>query len=206
MTEQSTGGAIRQVRVWDVFVRFFHWILVAAYFIAYFTEDDMMVVHAWAGYVVGGLIVLRIAWGFIGPRHARFSDFVTGPMAAGRYLLQLVTFRAPRHLGHSPAGGFMVLLMLASLLVAVGTGLAAYGAENRGPLAPLFIESGSAQVANAGKHTEDGEDEELWEELHETFSNLTLILIIAHVGGVALASLVHRENLARSMVTGRKRE
>ncbi|MDA0230185.1 MAG: cytochrome b/b6 domain-containing protein [Proteobacteria bacterium] len=206
MTEQSTGGTARQVRVWDIFVRFFHWILVAAYFIAYLTEDDLMVVHAWAGYVVGGLIVLRIGWGFIGPRHARFSDFVTGPKVAGRYLLQLFTFRAPRHLGHSPAGGLMVLLMLASLLVAVGTGLAAYGAENRGPLAPLFGESGSAQGEHTGEGEDEDEEEEFWEELHETFANLTLILIIAHVGGVALASLVHRENLAKSMVTGRKRE
>lgn len=215
MAEHSSERATGQVRVWDIFVRFFHWALVAAYFIAYLTEDDVMTLHVWTGYVVGGLVLLRIVWGVIGSRHARFSDFAYGPRAAARYMLQLVTLRAPRHLGHSPAGGFMVLLLLISLLAAVATGLAAYGAEDKGPLAPLFSTGQSlalpalippAYANDDDDERDDGErGDEFWEEVHEVFANLTIILVIAHVAGVALASLVHWENLPRAMITGRKR-
>ena len=60
MSQQSANVLRREVRVWDIFVRVFHWALVVAYFIAYLTEDGVMSVHIWAGYVVGGLLVLRI--------------------------------------------------------------------------------------------------------------------------------------------------
>ena len=216
MSEKTNAGGIARIRVWDIFVRLFHWSLVAAYFIAYFTEDDLMGVHVWAGYVVGGLIVLRILWGFVGPRHARFSDFAYGPRAALRYLLALVTFRAKRHIGHSPAGAVMVYALLAGLLLAVASGLLAYGAEGKGPLSTLFAEDGAPIITViAGARANGKEDgrksdrrerkEEFWEEVHEVFANLTLILILLHIGGVALASLVHRENLPRAMITGRKR-
>ncbi len=190
--------------------------LAAAYFVAYLTEDDVMILHVWAGYVVGGLVLLRIIWGVIGSRHARFSDFAFGPRAAARYLLQLVTLRAPRHLGHSPAGGFMVYLLLASLLITVATGLAAYGDENKGPLAQLFTDGQSAGMPalispayadddDDGRHNGGKHGDGFWEEVHEVFANLTIILVILHIAGVALASLVHRENLPRAMVTGCKR-
>jgi len=222
MTETKTldtrPAAAARVRVWDPFVRVFHWSLVVAYFVAYFTEDDLMAVHVWAGYVVGALVLLRIVWGFVGTRHARFSDFAYGPRAALRYLVALLTFRAERHLGHSPAGALMVYALLVSLLLAVATGLLAYGAERKGPLAPLFAADLAPIVltvpdAGADENDDDGKkrserresEDEFWEEVHEVISNLTLILIFLHIGGVALASLVHRENLPRAMITGRKR-
>ncbi|MHA1537301.1 MAG: cytochrome b/b6 domain-containing protein [Alphaproteobacteria bacterium] len=216
MSDETNAGGIARIRVWDLFVRLFHWSLVAAYFIAYFTEDELMGVHVWAGYVVGALIVLRILWGFVGPRHARFRDFAYGPRAALRYLLALVTFRAERHVGHSPAGAVMVYALLAGLLLAVASGLLAHGAEGKGPLATLFAEDGAPIITViAGARANGKEDgrksdrrerkEEFWEEVHEVFANLTLILILLHIGGVALASLVHRENLPRAMITGRKR-
>jgi len=212
----STGT----VHVWDVFVRLFHWSLAAAFFIAYFTEDEAMALHVWAGYAVGGLIALRIVWGFIGTKHARFSDFLFGPFAAWRYLRSLIAFRAKRHLGHSPAGGFMVFLLLAGCLAIVATGLITYGADGHGPLkgyvrqdaaipsiamiAPALADEDMHEKEKQGGHDESGTGH-FFKEIHETLANLVLILVLLHIGGGLLASLAHHENLARSMITGRKR-
>jgi cytochrome b len=182
-----------EVYVWDRFIRAFHWLLVATFTVAFVTEDDFLDLHVWAGYAVGALVVCRSFWGFVGPRSARFSDFVTHPRRALAYVLDLLMLRAERHLGHSPGGGAMVVILLVSLLVTVATGIIAYGAEEHaGPLAGWFS-GGSGWI---GK---------LMEEVHELFANLTLALVIVHICGVALASLVHRENLARSMISGFKR-
>lgn len=212
------------IKVWDPFVRVFHWSLVAAFVIAYVVEpeDSALAVHVWAGYAVGGLVVLRIIWGFVGAEHARFRDFLFGPLAAFRYLLDLLLGRSKRYLGHSPAGAWMVFGLLAGLSITVISGMAVYAQEeNKGPLAPLFAMSGDmryaisiATPALADTESEDDDDEgmrregaesELFEELHEVAANVTLILALLHIGGVILASIAHHENLARSMVTGRKR-
>jgi cytochrome b len=185
----STPGP--RIYVWDPFVRVFHWTLVVAFAVAYLlTEEDVLQVHVWAGYLVGGLIVARVIWGFIGPEHARFADFLYSPANTLRYVRDLVLFRAERHLGHSPGGGAMVVLLLLFLAATVGTGLVVYGGEQQaGPLAGMFTKEFS----------------ESFEEVHEVIANITLVLIIAHVAAVILASFVFRENLVRSMVTGYKR-
>ena len=220
MTIQGSEAAVKE-RVWDLFVRVFHWTVAVAFFVAYLTEDDFLTVHVWAGYTIGVLVMMRILWGFVGPKHARFSDFVCGPVKVWKYLIDLITFRAKRYLGqigHSPAGGAMVLLLFAGLLGTVWTGLELHAVENNaGPLAVVSVEDRTATrvasiplvLVSEGEHEdvegEDGKKHEFWEELHEVMANLTLFLVILHVGGVVLASLVHRENLARSMVSGYKR-
>jgi len=206
------------VTVWDPIVRIFHWSLAAAFFIAYVTEDEVIALHVWAGYAVGGLILLRIFWGFAGTKHARFSDFLFGPFAAVRYLRGLLRLHAPRHLGHSPAGGFMVYLLLVGCVVVVVTGLITYGAEGHGPLKGYvksqdafysfaMISAARADGDEHGARSGRGEKAEgrFYKELHEVLANLVLMLVLLHVGGVLLASLAHRENLVRSMLTGRKR-
>lgn len=203
-----------QVKVWDVFVRVSHWIIVAGFFAAYLSEDDILTLHVWAGYTVGVFVVLRILWGFVGPRHARFSDFVCGPGKVFGYLMNLLTLRAKRHLGHSPAGGAMVLALLGGLIVVVWSGLVLYAVEEHaGPLAVVYGQVDSRQTSmstatdtanNSGDEHDEGE-EEFWEEVHEVLANLVLALVILHVAGVALSSIVHRENLVRSMITGLKR-
>lgn len=207
------------VRVWDPFVRISHWLLAVAFAVSYLTEGEPLVVHVWSGYLIGALVLARIVWGFVGPRHARFADFVCGPVKVLAYLRDLVLLRAPRHLGHSPAGGAMVIVLLVALAATVGTGLA-FLAEERGegPLAGIIArERSTAPAGNpllaaqteAEGDEDDGDErrrvESDFEELHELFANLTLILVLAHIGGVALASFAHRENLPRAMVTGRKR-
>ena len=178
-----------EVTVWDPFVRVFHWTLVVAFTVAYLVEEPL-IVHAWAGYVVGGLVIARVIWGFIGSPHARFTDFVYRPGVALHYVWNLIRFRGERHLGHSPGGGYMVLLLLIFLAGTVVTGLIVYGGEQQaGPLAGLFSEATGEGV----------------EEVHEVLANITLALVFAHIAAVILACFVLRENLIRSMVTGRKR-
>ncbi len=180
------------IKVWDPLVRIFHWSLVAGFFVAYLTEDDFMSLHVWAGYLVGALVAVRIVWGFVGPRYARFSDFVRSPGEVIAYLKAELAGHARRYLGHNPAGGAMVVALLLSLALTVITGLVTYGgAECAGPLAGSLCSSGN-EVA------------ELGEEVHEFFANLTLLLVVLHVAGVVFSSRLHGENLVHAMLTGRK--
>jgi cytochrome b len=182
----------QEVKVWDPFVRVFHWSLVLTFVIAYLSGEGWESLHVNAGYAVTGLIGLRLVWGLIGSRHARFSDFVCRPSTVRGFVRDTLKLHARRYLGHNPAGGAMILLMLASLLLTSLSGIALYGAEDAaGPLAAL-----SALL---------GRQEEAWEEVHEFFANFTVFLVFIHIGGVIVESFIHRENLAKAMVTGRKR-
>ena len=183
-------------RVWDLFVRTFHWVVVAGFFIAYFTEEELMGLHVWAGYTVLSLVLLRVVWGFVGSGHARFRDFLYTPGTILGYLKDLLSLRNRRYLGHNPAGGAMIVLLLVSLLATGFTGLVMFGAEGGGGVLRGLAGAFGA-LSEAG--------EEAFEEVHEFFANLTMFLAVLHIAGVVLESLVHRENLARAMVTGRKR-
>jgi cytochrome b len=178
-----------KVLVWDLPLRIFHWSLVISFAVAYLTEDDWITVHAWAGYVVGGLLLFRLFWGFIGNRYARFSGFICSPQISIQYLRDLMAGSAKRYIGHNPAGALMIVILLLSLLLTVLTGLAVYAADqNAGPLAGLI-----------GSHYED-----LWEESHEFLANFSVFLVCIHIIGVLLESFLHQENLARAMVHGFK--
>ncbi|MHA1113604.1 MAG: cytochrome b/b6 domain-containing protein [Alphaproteobacteria bacterium] len=204
----NTGGGGTPVRVWDRFVRVAHWTIVAAFAIAFVTEDDVLTLHVWAGYLIGILVVLRVFWGLVGTRHARFTDFVCRPATALQYLRDLAKLRAPRHLGHSPAGGWMVIMLICFLLLTVASGIALYGAaENSGPVAGWFDAPAGSRVSPA-PHDDEGKGGfvgDVLEEAHEVFANLTLLLVLLHIAGVLLASFAHRENLVRAMFTGKKR-
>ncbi|OGI49744.1 MAG: hypothetical protein A3E57_05080 [Candidatus Muproteobacteria bacterium RIFCSPHIGHO2_12_FULL_60_33] len=203
----------REIKVWDPLVRLFHWSLVAAFAIAWLTGDDDSRWHELSGYVVVGLVAVRIIWGFVGTRYARFGDFVHSPAAIWGYTRDLLAGKARRYLGHNPLGGVMVVALLVALLATGLTGIVLKAAEEgSGPFASV-----SARVAGIGPEfitravaDDDEKDgsgkngEEFGEELHEFFTDLTLLLVGLHITGVLIGSLVHRENLIRAIFTGKK--
>jgi len=197
-----------EIQVWDPFIRIAHWTIALAFFIAYLTEDATTV-HVWTGYVVGVLVLARVAWGFVGPRHARFADFVTGPITAARYLRDLMLARAKRYIGHSPAGGVMVIALLVFLAATVATGLVRYAEDGAGPLAPFYAQTspitGTQTFEEGEKQGQEHRSRSALGGAHEVIADITLGLIVFHILGVLLASFVHRENLTRAMITGRKR-
>lgn len=202
------------VRVWDPFIRVFHWTLVAGFAVAYLTEGEPFWLHITAGFTVAVLIAARIVWGFVGPAHARFSDFVYRPSTVIADLKGHLTGTSKRYLGHNPAGGAMVVALILALAGTTGTGAIMYFTgspeEARSGEAATSAVSGDEEAeARNVPGGEDGEKGERAEnplkEVHELFANLALFLVILHIGGVALSSFAHRENLPRSMVTGVKR-
>lgn len=198
---------VPEVTVWDPLVRLFHWALVLAFLTAYctksdaleglretmFGEDGLKGVHIKAGYTVLGLLAFRLIWGLVGPQYARFSNFVHKPATVWDYTKAVLTFRAQRHMGHNPAGGMMIVVLLISLLATVTAGLMVFGADKgMGPLAGLLANSSDAFIECVG-------------EAHEFFANLTVLLVVGHLIGVVWESLLHRENLTKAMFTGKKR-
>ena len=167
------------IKVWDRFVRVFHWSLATLFLVAYATGDEVEKVHIAAGYAIAGLVGARILWGFIGPPHARFSSFVRRPREVFEYLRDVALLRAPRYIGHNPAGGAMILALLAML---IGISITGYMMTTDAYWGAKWVE-----------------------EVHETLANLTIGLVVIHVLGVLVASFEHRENLIKSMITGRKR-
>jgi len=173
------AGSPSQVTVWDPFVRLFHWSLVGLFAAAYLTGDEWKQAHVLFGYLIISLVGVRVVWGFVGTKHARFSDFVYSPRTTLGFVRESLAMRAKRYIGHNPAGGAMVLALLGAVCG--------------------IVASGYMMTTDAFWGIE-------WvEDTHEILVNITLGLIVLHVGGVLLASLEHRENLVRSMVTGRKR-
>ena len=168
-----------EIKVWDPLVRTSHWLLATAVIIVWFVDEPLWL-HTWLGYIAIALILVRMVWGFIGPDYARFASFVRGPRVTFGYFADLIRFSSKRYLGHSPAGAAMIITLLVMIAVTAGTGMASLAAtRGEGPLAGL--------------------------EVHETAANVTMVLVLLHIVGVALASFAHRENLVVAMITGRKR-
>ncbi len=166
------------IRVWDAPTRVFHWLLVFSFAGAYLTSESerWSLVHITLGYTLGGLIVFRLIWGFVGTRYARFTSFVKGPSEVLQYAKSMATLKPEHFVGHNPLGAVAIVLLIVSGIAIVVTGYAA------------FNEIGGEWVA----------------ELHEVASHIMLILVGIHIVGVIAASWLHKENLARAMVNGFK--
>lgn len=168
-----------QVGVWDPAVRFLHWALVATVAAAWLTRHGGGAWHEWLGYASLAILTLRLAWGAIGSRHARFASFVRGPVATARYARDVLANRAPRFVGHNPLGAWMIVALIATVAAVDLTGWL-YTTDRFWGL-------------------------EWVEDLHEGVSNALLALIALHVAGVAFSSWRHGENLVAAMIHGRKR-
>ncbi len=178
------------VMIWDPFVRLAHWSLALATVVAWWTREHNYALHVDAGYVVLAIVGLRFFWGFAGQRHARFRSFAVGPATGSRYLADLLRGRAARFVGHSPAGAWMIFMLLAALLACCLSGIALDAAENRaGPLAATRLFYYTEQIV----------------AVHVWCTHALEVLVPLHLAGVLAASLAHRENLVTAMVTGRKR-
>ncbi|NIA71559.1 cytochrome B [Pelagibius litoralis] len=167
------------VKVWDPLVRIFHWTLVGSFALAWISADEWDDLHSWAGYAAAALIAFRLVWGLLGPRYARFRQFIRAPGTVAAYLKDVLLGREARYLGHNPAGGAMIIALIVTLAMLCLTGW----------MYTLDIFWGEDWV----------------EEIHEVLANLMLGLIGLHLAGVFVASLKHHENLVRAMITGRKR-
>lgn len=198
------------IRVWDPLVRVFHWSLVAAFAVAWLTADEWDQLHEWVGYAAAALIGVRLIWGLTGSHYARFSQFLYGPGAIIGYLRDMIRGREARYLGHNPAGAAMVFALLLSLS---GTAFSGWLMAEPSRLAllaslPQIAAPAFADSDEQGEEEEEGTAEReggALKDVHELLANLTLLLVVLHIGGVAFASMRHRENLARSMITGTKR-
>jgi cytochrome b len=174
-----TAMTSKRIRVWDSFVRVFHWSLALSIAAAWITSGEWARAHEAAGYVAGALVAARLAWGFSGSRYARFKQFVRPAPTVVAYLKAIAAGTERRYLGHNPAGGAMIVALLAAIAATATTGWLL--------TTDAFWGSGPMGFA------------------HSVFGNGVLVLVGAHLAGVALASWRHRENLVRAMLTGFKR-
>ncbi len=206
----------KEVRVWDPLVRIFHWSLVLAFTVAYLSGDEESDIHIYSGYIILGLLVFRLLWGFVGTRFARFSDFVYSPQAIIKYTRDLLSGSPKHYLGHNPAGGAMIIALLLSLIVVTYSGLKVYALEEgAGPLAvqapgislikSAYADDDEHEEDEHGEHEGDEDGEDFWEEIHEASANFVLFLVILHIAGVFVAGKLHDENLVKAMITGNKK-
>jgi cytochrome b len=177
--------------IWDLPTRLFHWTLSLSFAAAWLTSesDPWLAVHVFVGYLMLGLVGFRLLWGVIGSPYARFRSFWFGPRAALAYLRQVLHGQAERHIGHNPAGSLAIYALLLLTVVIGVTGILTLGGEEQHGLA-----AGWLSVAQGGQ----------MKALHEAAAIGMLLLVLGHIAGVLVESYLHRENLARSMLTGYK--
>jgi cytochrome b len=186
----SASGDNHRVKVWDGLVRLTHWgfaLLIPAMW--WTAENSEWGWHKRLGLILIGLVAARILWGFVGPRTARFSQFLRGPGTVIAHFRGKLPARA-KDIGHNPAGGWSTIALLGAMLVQASLGLFAGDPFDgmTGPLNPLV-----------GVMTADAIT-----EIHETFFYVVLALVALHLGAIAWYAVIKQDDLVRPMVTGRR--
>jgi cytochrome b len=185
------GGTFQAVRIWDLPTRLFHWLLVLAVAIAGYTgflgPPWQLSVHVWAGYIIGILVLFRIVWGFTGSEYSRLDRLLNATRHVRGHLTDLARLKPRHYLGHNPAGSAMILALLTVLLLIVGTGLIVLGGmEKQGPFEGVFG-FGIGQLAKG---------------VHQVLAYALAVMILGHLCGVALETVLLKVPLVGGMVTG----
>ena len=176
---QPSGATLQTIRVWDPVVRLFHWTVVTACMLNLFILEEGKYWHRVTGYVVAAAIAIRVIWGFVGTKHARFGDFLPTPRKVTDQILDILDGNEKRYLGHNPLASVMMLMLMALLAATALTGWMT---------------------------TLDAFWGEKWlEKLHGIIADGIMVLAFVHAGAAIVESWRHKENLVWSMVTGRKR-
>lgn len=201
-------GTKRTVKVWDIWVRLFHWFLVAFILLSYLTGEvggfdftmpgtdrfiSNMNVHMWSGVAILGLVAFRLIWGLAGSSTARFSNFVRGPGVILGYVKSIFSGPVTFFAGHNPAGGAVVMIILLALLAQAATGLFSQDESffaTKGPLAFLIEDDLSKEITSIHKL--------IWEYG-------LLILIVVHIAANLFYWLIKKQDLIAAMITGRRR-
>lgn len=189
-TDDADPAIPRPVIVWDLPTRLFHWLIVVLVAAAYVTERlNWMDLHAWIGEAVLALVLFRVLWGWFGSETARFRSFLVPPAAAVRHLRHVFRREPDLQIGHNPAGGWMVMLLLALLLGETLSGLYVNNdVADQGPLTA----SVPAWIANAIT------------ALHTILWDVLVAAVAMHVVAIGLYAAAKGHNLLRPMLTGRK--
>lgn len=197
MQQANTNHAVKDesasVKVWDRFLRFFHWTLVLCFTTAYISgEVHASTLHEMVGYVLCVLLAARLYWGFKGSEYARFRAFIFPISEALTYLRSMLKGNPKHYYGHNPAGALMVFTMFGLLAVIFVSGLLSLGTiDFEGPL--VFLAN---RVSDEASYT--------FRHLHQFLPNVALALVLLHLLGVLVGSIQHKENLVRAMLTGKK--
>lgn len=182
-----------KIRVWDLPVRLFHWMLALGFVSAYWlAENHLLNWHVLSGYFLCGLLAFRIIWGFVGNSYARFKSFVFTPQETLAYIRSLRAGKPIHYYGHNPAGALMVFALMGTLFLVFVSGCLSLGLiDYEGPFSFLANQASD-------------ETSYLLRYLHGCLVNGALFLIPLHLLGVLQGSLQHKENLVRAMITGWK--
>jgi cytochrome b len=182
---------MHRILIWDLPTRLFHWTLAASFALAWFTSegDQWRAIHVFLGYLMLGLVGFRVVWGFAGSHFSRFASFWFTPKEAIGYVKQVFNSNAPRFVGHNPAGSLAIYILLAMTVVVGFTGIVTLGGDEQQGIAAGWFTFGQIQTLK---------------KLHELCAILMLLVVGGHITGVAVESVLHKENLAQSMVAGYK--
>jgi cytochrome b len=188
--QTDPAPSAEQIRVWDTPTRLFHWSIVGLVILSWLSADQgYMSVHLWSGLTLLALLLFRLGWGLLGSTTSRFSNFLHPPRKILAYLRTQARGGRILHAGHNPAGGLMVVALLAVLLAQVTTGLFANdGLKFSGPLALLVSDDASDRLT----------------QIHGIIFNVILALVWLHVVAVGFYHFVKGDNLVGPMVSGKK--
>ena len=201
-------GKKQTVKVWDIWVRLFHWLLVFFVLMSYLTGEfggfdftmpvtDQFIsninVHMWSGMAIFGLLVFRIIWGFAGSSTARFINFIRSPKVIIDYVMSVLKGPVAFFAGHNPAGGAVVIIILAALTVQAGTGLFSQDEgffATRAPLAFVVGDDTSKEITGFHKQ---------W------FEYVIITLVVIHIAANLFYWLIKKQDLIVAMFTGRRK-